>query len=236
MNGDYLDHEEVRLLDIVKHAIHITDGNIIFIAFYFAVNFFLSFGFEQFSRQFVTGDTVADAKRLVPFFLVFVGISTPVGAFVDSVIGALLRRQVLVSQPDSSASFLRWVSRFFIRMLLLNAIQGIALITIMPIDAAIYVFLRYVSAFVIWQDCRLRIAFPGAASFVSARFDKFFPVWLVGTVLLVCARLGGMVPASKNPAFMGLIHLVLAYSDFAIVAIALVSFIMLQGKRQEAVA
>jgi hypothetical protein len=87
-----------------------------------------------------------------------------------------------------------------------------------------------------WRNCSVRVAFSGFSRFLSVHLGKFVPVWLVGTVVWIGIEIANRSPASANPVFMGLLHLVLSYFDFAVVATALVSFTMLQRKQQEVAA
>ncbi|MCK5558030.1 MAG: hypothetical protein KAJ01_06610, partial [Candidatus Hydrogenedentes bacterium] len=227
MDSDYPDHEQVRLSDIVKRGIAISDANIIFIILFFIVNFLTWFAFDHIRTHLIGSDTPAETERLRLIILYLFAVSVPISALIDSLIGALLRKQLLPTQPDSNVSLLAWGRKFYFRMLLLTVIQGVAFVLAFPLDSAFYIPLRYAAAFVIWQDCSVRKAFAGTNSFLAPHSAKFLPVWLVGTAVLVWANLTAFLPASSNPVFTGLVHLVLAYFDFAMMATALVFFLML---------
>jgi len=235
MDPERLDHERVPLSAIVKRGIAVADANIIFIGFYFAVNFLTWLGFHQVKSAFVGTETPPDMQRLILFDAVRIAVLIPIQAFIDSLIGALLRRQLLSGESDSEVRLLGWAKRFYFRMLVINVAHGIAVILLFPLDSAIYPFLRYVAAFVVWQDRDVRTAFSGTGNFISVHSGIFLPVWFVGTAALLGANVAVRAPASSNPVFMGLLHLVLAYFDFAIVATAVISFMMLRSRPQEAI-
>ena len=238
MNSEHRESERVRFWDVVKRGVAVADRNILFIIAYFAVDYLVWFGLSRIETQLLaTGaDKPPELSRLMPYLLVFWIVASSVQAFMDCVIARLLRKQVLSIQPDAGLLVVATVRKFYLRMLLLSAIHVVVFTFVLPLYPAVYVVLRYVAAFVIWQDCAIRTAFSGLSGFLSVHLGKFLPVWLAGTALFVGTSFAVQSPASTNLVFMGLIHLVVAYFDFAVVAAALVSFIMLQSKRQEVLA
>ena len=227
--------------DIVKRGIAVADANIVFIAFFSVANFLMWFAFARIRSHVAGPAEPSDAellKRLASLYLLLV--SVPVGALMDALFGALLRKQLLSAEPDSDVSMLAWVRRFYFRMLLLSAVQGVAYVLAyyleFPFDYILYVPLRYAAAFVVWQDCSVRKAIAGTSGFLSAHSGKFFPVWFVGMTFLIFADMVGLTPAAGNPVFTGLVHIVYTYFDLALMATALVFFLRLQPKRQEVLA
>lgn len=235
MDSNNPDHKQVRLSDIVRRGIAIADANFGFIIIFFVAYFLTWFGMDNVRGHFVGSGTgaEADASKLIVMELYFRAASVPINAVIYSLIGALLRRQLVSPQPGSTESLLAWVKKFFLRMLLIAAIQAILLF---PLDALFYVPLIYVAAFVIWQNCSFRKAYSGTISFLSAHSGKFFPVWFFGMAFLLWVNMTALAPASTNPVFAGLIYLVWTYFDFAMLATALVFFLTLQPKRQEVLA
>ena len=238
MNGENLENEQVGFWDIVKRGVTVADANIIFIAFYFAVDYLAALGLTRLGTQLVGtgGDTPPDHSKLIVYLVVFWVVSIPLHAFMDCIIARLLRKQVLAIRPNDGLLLVASLRKFYLRMLLLSAIHVIVITFAMPLYPAVYVVLRYVAAIVIWRDCGVRAAFSGLSEFLSVHLGKFVPVWLVGTAVQVGTSIAARSPAATNLVFTGLLHLVLAYFDFAVMAIALVSFVMLQSKRQEALA
>jgi hypothetical protein len=241
MDSNNPDHEQVRLSDVVKRGIAIADANIIFIAFFFVANLVMWFAFARIRSHLAGPAEASDAellRKLASLYLLLV--SVPVGALMDALFGALLRTQVVPGQPASSAGVFAWTRRFYFRMLLLSAVQGMAYVLayylVFPFGSILYVPLRYATAFVIWQDCGVRKAIAGTSGFLTAHSGKFFPVWFAGMTFLVFADLVGLTPAAGNPVFTGLVHLVWTYFEFALMATALVFFLRLQPKQQEVLA
>jgi hypothetical protein len=244
MNSNHLENEQVQLADIVKRSVAVADANILFITFYFAVDYLTRWGLTRIAAQLagVGGEAAVDQGRLTVFLSIYCVVASVVQAFLDCIIARLLRKQVLGIQPDAGLLLGATLRKFYFRMLLLNAIYALvsafalelAVLLHLPLPyPAIYIPLRYAAAFVIWRDCGVRAAFAGLARFLSAHFRKFLPVWLAGTVIWFGAELTSLAPASKNLLFQGLVTLVVAYFDFAVVATALVSFTMLERKQQE---
>jgi|GEM_PF-2944576 len=244
MNNDHLENEQVRLADIVKRGVAVADANIPFIAFYFAVDYLTRWGLTQIATQVVGagGEAPLNQGRLTLFLSISCVVASVVQAFLDCIIARLLRKQVLGIQPDAGLLVGASLRKFYLRMLLLSAIYALlsafalqlAVLVQLPLPyPAIYIPLRYVAAFVIWRDCSLRVAFAGLSRFLSAHLRTFLPVWLAGTVIWFGAELTSLAPASSNLLFQGLVTLVVAYFDFAVVATALVSFTMLERKQQE---
>jgi len=238
MNNDQFDNEQVQLRDIVKRGVATAEANVVFIAIYFAVSYAAWFGLDQVGDHLfgTNSDTLPDISNVVMYILIAWAILIPVGALVDCIMARLLRKQLLAIQPDSGLLLAASLKEFWLRMVLLNTIQLTAMTFALPLYPAIYVVLRYVTAFVMWRNCSVRVAFSGFSRFLSVHLGKFAPVWLVGTVVWIGIELANRSPASANPVFMGLLHLVLSYFDFAVVATALVSFTMLQRKQQEVAA
>jgi hypothetical protein len=238
MNHEDTANHKVRLWDIVKRGIELADGYILFVVVYFAVDYLVWFGVTRLETHFIgpVQDVPPDLTRVIPFLLAFWITSSLVQAFMDCIIARLLGKAVLLIEPDAGLLLGHTVRRFYLRMLLLSAIHGILLIVALPLYLAAYCVLRYVAAFVIWRDCTVPAAFSGFSDFLSAHLGKFMPVWLVGAVVLMGTNLAAGSPASSNLVFMGLLHLVVAYFDFAVMAVALLSFTMLQNNRQEALA
>jgi hypothetical protein len=225
MNGEHLEQQQVRFWDIAKRGIAVADANVAFIVFYFAVDYLAWLGLSRIQPQLVS--TAADSPpglgQLMPYLLTFWVVTSSVQAFMDCVIARLLGKQVLSIQPDSGLLLVATLRKFYLRMLLLSAIHMIVLtfaeiIRLPVLYPAAYVVLRYVAAFVIWQDCGVRAAFSGLSGFLSVHLGKFLPVWLAGAALLIGTNLAVRSPASSNLVFMGLLHLVVAYFDFAVLA------------------
>jgi len=223
------------LSDIVRRGIATADANFGFIIIFFVVYFVTWFAMDSVRAHFVGSGTAAeaDASRLIVMELYFRAASVPINAVICSVMAALLRRQLVSPQSDSTVSLLAWARKFFLRMLLIVVIQAILLF---PLDALFYVPLMYVAAFVIWQNCSFRKAYSGTISFLSTHSGKFFPVWFLGMTFLLWVNMTALAPASTNPVFAGLVYLVWTYFDFAMLATALVFFLTLQPKRQEVLA
>jgi hypothetical protein len=238
MNGEDIENQKVRLYDIVKRGVAVADNNILFVVVYFAVDYLVWFAFTRIQSQLVGSglDVPSEVKKVLPYLLAFWSVSSLVQAFMDCVIARLLGRAVLAIEPHSGLLLVASVRKFYLRMLLLSALHGILLIVVLPLYPAAYGVLRYVAAFLIWRDCTVPAAFSGLSSFLSVHLGKFMPVWLVGVAVLVGTNFAARSPASSNFVFMGLLHLVVAYFDFALMATALISFIMLQNDRQEVLA
>ncbi len=238
MNHEDVENQNVRFSDIVRRGVSIADSNILFIVFYFAVDYLVWFAFTRLQTQLLgAGLGVSpELKRVIPYLLIFWAVSSVVQAFMDCIIARLLGKAVLSIEPDAGLLLAASVRRFYLRMLLLSAIHVMLLIVAAPLYPAAYCVLRYVSAFVIWRDCTVRAAFSGFSEFLSVHLGKFMPVWLIGVAVFVGTSFAARSPASSNLVFMALLHLVVAYFDFAVMAIALVSFTMLQNNRQEALA
>lgn len=235
MNGDHIEKEQAQLQDIVKRGIAVADANIVFIAVYFAISYLVWLGFERVGTLLLSADADASPNTglRMTYILLFWVVQSSVPAFIDCIIAGLLRKQVLELPPDGDLPLAASLRKFYVRMLLLNAIHVMLFTLAPPLYPAVYVVLRYTAAVVIWRDCTVRVAFSCLSRFLSVHLDKFLPVWLVGTALLVGTQFASRLSASTSPVFMGLVHLVVAYFDFAVVATALVSFIMLQHKQEE---
>jgi len=238
MNHEDTANHKVRLWDIVKRGVELADTYILFVVVYFAVDYLVWFGVTRLEMHFVGlgQDVPPDLKRVIPFLLTFWIVSSLVQAFMDCIIARLLGKAVLSIEPDAGLLLAATVRRFYLRMLLLSAIHGILLIVALPLYPVVYCVLRYVAAFVIWRDCTVRAAFSGFSDFLSVHLGKFVPVWLVGAGVLMGTNFAAGSPASSNLVFMGLLHLVVAYFDFAVMATALLSFTMLQNNREEVLA
>jgi len=235
MNHEDTANHKLQLWDIVKRGIELADTYILFVIVYFAVDYLVWFGVTRLEmHHFGPGKDVSpDLTRVIPFLLAFWAVSSLVQAFMDCIIARLLGKAVMSIEADAGLLLADTVRRFYLRMLVLSAIHGILLIVALPLYPAVYCVLRYVAAFVIWRDCTVRTAFSGFSDFLSAHLGKFMPVWLAGAVVLVGANFAAGSPASSNLVFMGLLHLVVAYFDFAVMATALLSFTMLQNNRQK---
>jgi len=236
MDTEDLENQQVQLWDIVKRGIAVADANFIFIAFYFAVDYLTGLGLSRIRTQLLGtgGETSLDYVHLS---IAFLGISCVaysfVQAFVDCIIARLLRKQVLGIQPDAGLLLAASLRKFYLRMLLLNLIHAVIFTLALPLYPAVYVVLRYVAALVIWQDSGIRAAFSALSRFLAVHLGKFLPVWLVGTIAWIGMGMIALAPAWSNLVFQGLVSLVMAYFDFAVVATALVSFTMLQRTQQE---
>ncbi len=235
MNNNHLENEEVHLRDILKRGVAVADANILFVAFYFAVGYLVWLAFDRAGALLfgAGGNEVPDLWPRITYILVFWIVQSSVPAFLDCIIARLLRKQVLGIQPDAGLLLGASLRKFYLRMLLLNATHVVVFTFALPLYPGVYVVLRYVTALVIWRDCTVRTAFSGLGRFLSVHLDKFAPIWLVGTVVSVGTHFATRSPASANPTFMGLLHLVVAYVDLAVVATAVVSFTMLERKQQE---
>ena len=235
MNSGHLENEHIQLRDIVKRGIALADANIVFVVFYFSVDYLTWFGLNQAESQLfgASSDSPAAVGKVVVYLLAAWAVLIPIQTFVDCVIARLLRKRVLGIRPDDGLLLAATLKKFWLRMLLLNAIHVMILTFALPLYPAVYAPLRYVAALVIWRDCSVRMGFSGLSAFLSVHLGKFVPVWIVGTAVWIVMQFASRSPASANPVFMGLVHLVGAYFDFAVVATALVSFIMLQKKQQE---
>ena len=235
MNTQDLENQKVQLWDIVKRGVAVADANFIFIAVYFAVDYLTGLGLSRMRTQLLGagGETSLDPAHLMAFLAIACVAYSFVQAFVDCIIARLLRKQLLGIQPDAGLLLAASLRKFYLRMLLLNVIHAVIFTFALPLYPAVYVVLRYVAALVIWRDSGIRAAFSGLSRFLAVHLGKFLPVWLVGTVVWIGIGLISLAPASSNLVFQGLVSLVMAYFDFAVVATALVSFIMLQRKQQE---